>query len=150
MFELGGRKWQIITNGSLQHDYWMVEQVRDAGIKDVEIPAGADLDQALNALIARVMAKGAFLTLLGGLLIPAEIPVTDWTPDVAAEVSAFIGKLVAEEDKVRVRALVAQMLAGFFRSGLVSGWTSPISSAPSPVAHAAAEIGAKTAQHSAE
>ena len=128
MFELNGRKFAVIECGTVKHDYWLMKQIREAGIESVDFPADRDMVHMVDALIDRVLASGAAMVLLGGLIMPAEMKVTEWTPAIAAEMTAFLESLTATADKELVRGLVAQAMVGFFRSALVSLRTSRTSS----------------------
>lgn len=125
---LGGRAFQIITNGPVKHDFWMAARVREAGVDRVHLAPGQPVGVVVDALLDQLMTSGQSLVLLGGMLAPAELALRDWTPEVAADATAHIESLMAPADKQRVRGMVAQVLAGFFASGLASLTTSPTSS----------------------
>jgi len=128
--ELGGRKFQVIANGPVKHDYWMAERVRAAGIDRVNMEPGQTAAAFVDSLLDRLLASGDSLVILGGMIAPAELDLRKWTPGTAAECTAFVEELMDPADKVLVRGLVAQVLVGFFQSGLASLTTSPIASDP--------------------
>lgn len=127
---LGGRSFQIITNGPVKHDFYMFDLVRKAGMSDLRVPQDSTPDVFANNVIDRAIASGQAIPLLAGMLLPDGMPITQWTPAVAADVEAHVNALIEPEDKSKVRQLLAMVLIGFFQIGLVSLTTSPTSSMP--------------------
>ena len=82
----------------------------------------------MEELLDRVILGGYALRLLGGLLLPEGMNPREWTPEVAAGITAHLELLTDREEKNQIRPLVASMLAGFFTSGLASLRTSSASS----------------------
>lgn len=125
---LGGLGFRIITNGTVKHDLWMYAQVKAAGLSELEIKPGQSPEAFVDEVLGRLMASDRALVLLGGLLLPERLEMKDWTPQVAAEVTAHLEGLIEPQDKALVRGTLASMVVGFFQSGLVSFVTSPTSS----------------------
>lgn len=147
--ELGGRKLRVLAQANIAHDFWLTRQIREAGIHKLELGAHQTAAQFADDVINRVMESGAALVLLGGLLAPADLAVKDWTPAIAADMTAFIETLTTDEDKIVVRGLVADAILAFFRTGLVSFSTSQTSSMTSREPEAIARPSALSASSGA-
>jgi hypothetical protein len=143
---LGGRRFSLITAGTVTHDYYVGERIREAGIDKVTVQEGFVPDLVVEDILDRTMRAGMAITLVACFLLPDGLTIEEWTPATAADVAVFIGRLIEREDKVVFRGLVAEMIAGFFLSGLSSLRISRTSSAePSGaplVAHAPASSAA--------
>ena len=110
-----------------------MRQIDAANVGSLDGPtAGESADAYVDAMVRRVIASGHALVLLGGLLAPAELELKHWTPAVAAEMTAFLGGLMSDDDKLAVRGLIAQTLLGFFLSAIGSAGISPTSSVVAP------------------
>jgi hypothetical protein len=128
MIELGGRKLQVIASANIEHDCWMANTVREAGLRPFVIDEARSVDEQVNGYVDCALESGMVTTLVGGLLAPAELDLRTWRPAVAAEMTEFIRNLTAPEDKLVFRGLFGAAVAGFFRSGLASLGISPTSS----------------------
>ena len=128
--ELGGRRFQRLEGSTVKHDFWLMAQAREAGLDQVRIASKKrdDVEAAMEELLDRVILGGYALRLLGGLLLPEGMNPREWTPEVAAGITAHLESLTDREEKNQIRPLVASMLAGFFTSGLASLRTSGASS----------------------
>ena len=130
VIELGGRRFQRLEGSTVKHDFWLMAQAREAGLDQVRIASKKreDVEAAMEELLDRVILGGYALRLLGGLLLPDGMNPREWTPEVAAGITAHLELLTDREEKNQIRPLVASMLAGFFTSGLASLRTSGASS----------------------
>jgi hypothetical protein len=131
IIKLGDRKFQVIMNGTVLHDFWMHKKIKAAGLEQIVLAEGETTEVYVDRMLDHVIGNGHALVLLGGLLAPAELTLTEWTPAVAAECTKFLAQLMEPADKIIVRGLIAQALIGFFRSGLASFMTSRMSSSTS-------------------
>ena len=122
VIELGGRRFKRLECSTVKHDFWLMSQVREAGLDQVRIASKKreDVEAAMEALLDRVILGGYALRLLGGLLLPEGMDPREWTPEVAAGITAHLELLTDPDEKSQIRPLVASMLAGFFASGLAS------------------------------
>lgn len=127
--ELAGRKFQIIANGPIKHDLWIAERVHASGMDGVTMGKDETPEQFVDALLAKLLASGAAMEFLGGMLAPADLDLRKWTPAIALDMATFVEELIAPEDKALVRGLLAQVVVGFFQSGLAYLRTSPTASA---------------------
>lgn len=148
MIELGGRQLQVIASANIEHDCWMSAKIREAGLDHLPMDEGTPVEDVVERILDRVQGSGMATALIGGLLAPAELDLRTWRPAVALEMTEFVRDLTAREDKLVFRGLLAQAIAGFFRSGLASLATSRTSSSR-PHAAAGAAILFETAEPSA-
>jgi hypothetical protein len=128
MIELGGRKLQVIASANIEHDCWMAAKIREAGLDRVAVDEHQPVADVVELILDRVQGSGLATVLIGSLLAPADLDLKKWRPAVALEMIEFVRELTATEDKVVFRGLLAQAIAGFFRSALASLATSPTSS----------------------
>lgn len=125
---LGGRVFWRIEESTVEHDFWMMAQLQEAKLDKLDLPAGIAPEEAVDLMLERVVASGKTLLLLAGLLIPAGMAATDWTPEVAQGIHDHLRRLTDLQDKEQIKPLVASMLTVFFAAGLASVRISPRSS----------------------
>lgn len=125
---LGGRKFTRLDSGTVEHDFWMMAQIREAGLHQISFTPGSDVEEVVDELLGRCLSSGKAVLLLSGLLLPEGMTPQEWKPEVALEIAAHIGKITDTEEKAQLRPLVASMLIGFFKTGLASLKISPKSS----------------------
>lgn len=128
--ELGGKRFKRVEGSTVKHDFWLMAKVREAGVDKVQILSKKPehIEQVIDTMIDRVIVDGHALTLLSGLLIPADLDPRQWTPEVSAETEEHLGQLTDVQDKTKIKPLIASMLSGFFMTGLASLQISPSSS----------------------
>jgi hypothetical protein len=137
---LAEREFQVIMNGTVLHDFWMHEKVKAAGLEQIVLVEEESAEAYVDRMLDHVILNGHALVLLGGLIAPAELKLTDWTPAVAAECTTFLEKLIEPTDKAILRGLIAQAMIGFFRNGLASLMTSRASSSTSEASAGASSM----------
>lgn len=128
---LGGREFRPVVDATIEHDYWLMGLIRRAGISP-NMKAGESPDAFATRITDETLTSGQAFSILSGFLMPAEKDVCDWTPDMAAETAAFLKRLRAPEDKATIKACTADLLSGFFASGLVALMTSLKSTSNEP------------------
>jgi len=109
-----------LEEGTVEHDFWMMAQIREAGLHAVEFEPGSDVGEVVEELLGRCLASGKAILLLSGLLLPEGMKPEEWKPEVAQEIAAHIGKITAADEKAQLKPLIASMLVGFFKTGLAS------------------------------
>lgn len=122
--ELGGRTYVPVKNSTIEHDFWLMGQIRSAGLDEVRINPDEKPEDFALRLLRDVINSGKVFLLLGGLLIPEGTAGEDWTPELAGETAGALKKLTAPEDKEKVREQVLSLLIGFFEAGLACLTTS--------------------------
>lgn len=122
--EIGGRTYVPVKNSTIEHDFWLMGQIRATGLDEVHVrPEEKPEDFALR-LLRDVINSGRVFLLLGGLLIPEGVAFEDWTPELAEKTAETLKKLTAPDDKEKVREQVLSLLIGFFETGLACLTTS--------------------------
>ena len=137
IIELGGRKFVAVTGSTIEHDYWLMDMVRRAGLDQIVVPSDTSTDsieEFMRELLSRCISDGRVFLLMGGLIMPEGKQGHEWTVGMAQETADFIKRLTKPEDKAAVQTHVVSMLLGFFQNGLVSLLTSRKSST-SPETH---------------
>lgn len=122
---LGGRKFRPIRNSTVEHDFWLLDHVTEAGLDTLTMKGAETADQFAARLLREIIQSGKAFLLMGGLLIPDGIKAEDWTPEIALETAAFIEKLTDPADKALIQQSVVTMLIGFFTTGLALLRISP-------------------------
>lgn len=126
---IGGRDFRAVSNSTIEHDFWVMDQVRGAGLDRIEMREGETQDQFVERIIIDSITTGRAFPLLGGLLMPADMLPEDWTPQIAHDTIEFLRKRTDESDKAKIKAQLVALLFGFFVKGVASPRTSPSYSA---------------------
>lgn len=120
-----GREFVPIKNGTFAHDIWLMQRVRAAGLSQIRIADNETEDAFIERIAAAAWESGSVLELLGGSLIPANVPAVNWSPELAEECAAFFGAVTDEESKKQLRMQIGGILFYFFINGLSASKTSP-------------------------
>jgi len=141
--KLGGRTFVAVRESTVEQDYTFLGLIREAGISELTLQPDEGPDEFARRTLDHLVADGAVLKLLGCLLIPEELiggrrsrfalgrrpdPGEVWTPEIGEETAAFLGRLKEQQDKLKIQGLILTLLVSFFESGIVSLWTTEISS----------------------
>jgi hypothetical protein len=118
--EIGGQKWRAVKRSTIEHDFWMMKHIREAGLDAVRLRPGEKPEEFAVRLLHEVIASGKAFTLLGGMLLPDVVPDEHWTPERAEQTAAFLRGLAADEDKAAVKSAIISLLTGFLEAGLRS------------------------------
>lgn len=125
---LAGRHYRTIQHSTIEHDYTTLDRFNAAGLAVIDMPEGSTPEQFVSELVSRAVRSGQLFPLLSCLLIPSDLPDTDWTPTVAAATEAHLRTLTDPTDKQALHGQVAGMFATFFQTGLTTLRISPKSS----------------------
>lgn len=123
--ELGGRKFAPIKNSTFEHDVWMMNRIRSAGLDSLELLPGETASQFADRVLWRAMESQSVFEVLAGLLCPTDIPAHKWTPSVAEETAVLFKGLTSDADKTVLRAQLSELLLFFIRNGISSLWITP-------------------------
>ncbi len=127
--ELGGRAYAIPTDRSIANDLFIEAEAARAGLGELRMEDGESPDEFARRILRTAMQSGSLLRLLGGLLIPATLDVSDWTEETADVTAKHLASITAPADKDAIRAILAATLARFFLSAVACATISPASSA---------------------
>lgn len=118
--EINGRKFYPVQITTIEHDFWIIRQVREGKLDNLKQGAGEpDEDFAVRAY-EDVLASGKAFLLLGALLIEAGERDEDWSPAMAEANADFFRTLTAPADKAKMPHLIVTTFFPFFRAGLRS------------------------------
>ena len=118
--EIGGQKWRAVKRSTIEHDFWMMKHIHEAGLDAVRLRPGEKPDEFAVRLLHEIISSGKAFILLGGMLLPETIPDEHWTPERAEQTAAFLRGLSADEDKAAIKSSVIWLLTGFLETGLRS------------------------------
>lgn len=118
--EIGGQKWRAVKRSTIEHDFWLMKHIREAGLDAVRIQPGEKPEEFALRLLHEVIGSGKAFALLGGMLLPDGVPDEHWTPERAEQTAAFLRGLAADEDKAAVKSAIISLLTGFLEAGLRS------------------------------
>lgn len=121
---LGGRAFRGMRVSTLEHDHWVMGEVRAAGLDRITMQEGEMAEDFVRRLLDEIIVSGRVYSLLGGLLVPAAMKDGDWTPEVAEDTAQHIRQLTDRADKLAVNNIVVEMLIGFFVNGLATATIS--------------------------
>lgn len=125
MMKLGGKAYRPITSSTLEHDHWVMGEIRGSGLDRIVKREDETTDEFVRRLLAECIQKGRVYSLLGGFIIPETVADHDWTPVIAGETADAMRKLTDPQEKQNVNSMVVDMLIGFFLQGLAIAMTSP-------------------------
>lgn len=118
-YEIGGRRWRVITSYTLELVLWMDSKRRLCEIDKLHRGKEEPGEQYAVRVCERVFDSGYAFDILGGVLIPENIADTDWTPQIAVKTAWFLRRVTDEVDQQKaLRAL--QQFIGFLVFGLLS------------------------------
>lgn len=117
-FTLGGRSFTYVEETTVEHDEFIQARLRPAGLHEATMQIGEDADAFARRLMLQSAESGVRRELLASLILPAE--AEEWTPAIANETAAFLGKLSSEDDKHKLDTLFSSMLFRFFADGITS------------------------------
>ncbi len=118
--EIGGQKWRAVKRSTIEHDFWLMKHIREAGLDAVRIAPGEKPEEFAVRLLHEVIGSGKAFVLLGGMLLPDGVPDEHWTPERAEQTAAFVRGLATDEDKAAVKSAIISLLTGFLEAGLRS------------------------------
>ena len=131
---LGGRTFLTVKESTVEQDFHFLALVKRTRIDEITLEPGEGPEAFARRLLEATVESGAILDLLGCLLVPVEVTPQDrdpgeaWTREMGEETARFLGSLRGAADKATIRSLVLSLLVSFFESGIVSLWTSTMSS----------------------
>lgn len=117
-FRLGGRIFVPLGRPTtLEHDIWVTERIRAAGLMPAEIGENEDREAFARRVLFELELSGKGIELLGGMLLPKGTKSEAWTPRLARETSAHLMRVVGAEEKALIVRLQIAMLMSFFEEG---------------------------------
>jgi hypothetical protein len=116
--EIGGQKWRAVKRSTIEHDFWLMKHIREAGLDAVRLKPTERPEEFAVRLLHEVIGSGKAFTLLGGMLLPDGVHDEHWTPERAEQTAAFMRGLAADADKAAVKSAIISLLTGFFEAGL--------------------------------
>ena len=133
-YVLGGRVFLPVSESTVEQDFRFLALVKQARVDEITMTQSESPEDFARRLLETTIESGVILDLLGCLLIPEDRAPQDrdpgeaWTRQMGDETARFLGGLRTPKDKAEVRGLVLTLLVSFFDSGIVSLWTSKMSS----------------------
>ncbi len=118
MFKIDGHLYRLIERTTIANDFYIMKQLRSAGIADCIPQEGESANDYGMRLLYSVVENGAPLTLLGGLLLPEGIPDEKWSAEQAETTAALLGRATEPNDKAEIQRILIAVLTDFFREGL--------------------------------
>ena len=114
---LGGKRYQILSEGSIRFDFHVEATLRRLGLDQIEMHKGEDPLAFSRRLFDTIIATGQAIEIVALFLVPEG---ETWSVDGCARVAAHIEALTDSVDKAVVKDLVVQAFMGFFAKGLAS------------------------------
>jgi|DewCreStandDraft_2_1066082.scaffolds.fasta_scaffold00504_20 hypothetical protein len=118
--QIGGQNWRAVKRSTIEHDFWLMKHIREAGLDAVRLRPGEKPEEFAVRLLHEVIGSGRAFTLLGGMLLPDGVPDEHWSPERAEQTAAIMRSLSADEDKAAVTSAIISLLTGFLEAGLRS------------------------------
>ena len=128
IIELGGKRFRVIEESTVEHDFTVIQLLADSGLdKFAQAEEESTADFSMR-ILRTVMVTGKSFDLLGAFLIPEDIPDLEWTPAIGLSTRKSISQITDAGDKILVRNAVVSMLLRFSMAGLFSWIASQKSS----------------------
>jgi hypothetical protein len=125
LVELGGRRFAVVNYArrTVLLDHHVGHLIRKSGVdKVVPMPDDGEGDAANKAYLMRLQTalldSGMACEVIAGFLLPEGKVERDWTPQMAKDTAAFIGRLDTQEDRELVVQLAMDAVLGFFLDGI--------------------------------
>ncbi len=116
--EIGGRKWRAVERSTLRHDNYMIRHILEGGLDKLRHKDDESLEDFAMRMLHAVLASGKMFDLLGGMLLPENVPDEKWTEAQAGETAEFLGNVTEEHDKTAVQEALMPLLLSFFAAGM--------------------------------
>lgn len=123
--KLNGRVYRAIKTSTIEHDFYMIDRIRAAGLDRVTLAEGENAEQLAMRLLEMTIGTGKAFEILGGLLIPVDVQDIDWTPAIAEETAENIKRTTDDAEKAEIRQQLVALLISFFNAGLIVLTSSP-------------------------
>ena len=118
MFKLGGRAYRAVAVSTVERDVFIMARVRTAGLDSIVKTADETAEEYALRVLEALLALDSVLELVGALIIPAELADEQWSPEVARETRALVGRITKQEEKDLVKQALLGLLVPFLESGL--------------------------------
>lgn len=131
--ELGGRHFIPVGESTMEHDLRFSACLARAGIDKIVQREDEPVDAFARRLLDTLLAGEEVLEMLGCLMIPeadvpeGQLPGDVWTPELAEQTKTFLGQVKGTEKEI-IHSLVLSLLISLFERGIVSLWSSRMSS----------------------
>lgn len=148
-FKIDGALYHTIERSTLANDFYVMQQLRRAGIADCTPRGGETANDYALRLLYSIIDAGAPFELLGGLLLPEGIPDEKWTVEQAETTAAVLRQVTDPADKAEIQKILIAVMTDFFCAGLRYLKPSPDASAQAPEKEASTSSVADFSQTSA-
>lgn len=130
--KLGGREFLPLDFAArtVRQDHYILTAFRKSGVDKVTPTVDEEPKEYLLRMYHKMLAGGRACEILAAFLMPPGVDIRDWRPSHAAEIQEFLERLNTEEDRQLVNQMTFEMMAGFFKQGLLSLLASLTSSLP--------------------
>ena len=129
LFKINGRNYRVIECTTLENDLCIMKHMRESGLSDCTPNQGEDAQAFGMRLLYSIIESGITFELLGGLLMPEEMPDETWSPAQSKATAAALRKVTAPEDKEQIQKIIIELVSHFFVAGLRCSKPSPAASA---------------------
>lgn len=118
LYSLGGRQFRAAAVMTLEHDWYVMGRVREAGLDSLPMREGEPAEEYAYRMLTALETSPRIAELCAAGLVPVELPDEKWSPGVADEVALTIRAIVDDEEKAVVRRILLSWLIPFLQSGL--------------------------------
>ena len=129
LFQIDGRNYRVIERTTIANDFYVMKHMRESGLSDCTPKSGESPENFGMRLLYSVVESGISFELLGGLLLPEEIPDEMWSPAQSKSTGVILSKATAPEDKAQIQKVIIELVSHFFVAGLRYSKPSPAASA---------------------
>lgn len=149
LLALGGQLWRPIQRPTMAYIIWFDRQVIEAGLDSLRQEEGESNEKFAARIWRQLVLTDKVFTFLGGMLLPAELPDSDWTQALADRQAAFFARLSEPEEQRALRHRLIGLVLYFFVCGLGSWDFTGIASPGGRRLAAAARSGSASSKTSA-
>lgn len=126
LIRISGGQYRPIERFSDGNEHYLISHLRAAGIADCAQMSDESSKAYAVRLLHAVIENDVALDLLGGLLLPINVPDHQWTPETAWLTADILRGVASPEDKRQVHEAVSSvLLLALFRRGKAQEASAP-------------------------
>jgi hypothetical protein len=125
-YVIGGREFSSVDlqRRTVRQDHFMVAVFRRTGIDKISAIKDEDPKEFLMRLHQKLLASGLACEVLSAFLLPVKdgkpMENKEWRKNHAQETQEHLEGCDTEEDRLLINQLAFELMAGFFKQGLIS------------------------------
>ena len=130
-YTFAGQQYRSIVRRTIENDFTCMSLIRGARLDTLVMEEGEAAEDFAVRVYEQAVGSADVFSLLGCMLIPAQVDDLDWTKEHMRATAAALKRVAEPAEKRQIQTTVVGMISGFFQNGLTSLRLSRKSSSPS-------------------